>query len=253
MAQKMQLGEVIITSNSTLKKDLNSEAFKSFFIDEVAPEWSKVIPESSLYLLLADRGAENGEYLLTCIVKNQSDRAKALTNRSPFTDKTFSKIKSLSDRPSNYLIDPEKYTEYMLVGADEFEKLPFADLLGFHYIQVKEDRVEAFDAFIKEKLHPALSQLLPDMGLFYYKAVAGENTGSYITIFAITSTEAREKYWPTGGSETMVVKNAFGPMKELAAELSTYLVDGSYLLPESGGAAAYFESLKWTDFVLVKE
>ena len=177
MAQKMQLGEVIITSNSNLKKDVNSYAFKSFFIDEVAPEWSKVIPGSGLYLLLADRGAENGEYLLACIVKNQSYRAKALTTGSPFSDKAFSEIKSLTDRPSNYLIDQEKYTEYMLVGADELEKLPFADILGFHYMQVKEDRVEAFDAFVKGKLHPSLSQLLPNMGLFYYKAIAGENTG----------------------------------------------------------------------------
>jgi len=253
IAQKLQLGEVIITSNSVLKKNVNPEAFEKFFIDEVAPEWSKVIPGSLLYLLQADRGDKNGEYLLTCIMNNVTNQDKALSIQSPFTDLSFSQIKSLTNRPSSYLINLEKYTEYMLIGADELDPLPIADILGFHYIQVREDRTEAFEEFVKEKLNPSLSQLLPDMGLFYYKAVAGENIGSYITIFAITSTEAREKYWPTGAPETIAVKEAFGPMKDLADELVTYLVEGSYLLPESGAAAYYFESLKWTDFVFVTE
>ena len=36
---------------------------------------------------------------------------------------------------------------------------------------------------------------------------------------------------------------------ELAKELGAYLVPGSYLEPESGGAAAYWESKEWTDYV----
>ena len=99
-----------------------------------------------------------------------------------------------------------------------------------------------------EKLHPAVGQLLPDMQLLYYKAVAGENAGSYITIFAIESVAARDKYWPSGAPETELLKQAFRPLNGLAAELGSYLVEGSYLEPK-GGAAAYFESHEWTDFI----
>jgi hypothetical protein len=90
------------------------------------------------------------------------------------------------------------------------------------------------------------------MGLFYYKAISGKDPGSYITIFAISSYEGREKYWPAGKPETEVLKSAFAPLKELAAELGTYLEKDSYLKPDSGGAAAYFESLDWTDYLLVE-
>jgi len=40
-------------------------------------------------------------------------------------------------------------------------------------------------------------------------------------------------------------------LNDLAAELGTYLVEGSFLAPGGGGdsAAAYWESKEWTDFV----
>jgi len=250
--QSMQLSEVIIISASSFKKNMDSDALKTFFIKEVTPTWNSGAPGTNLYLLQADRGAENGEFLLACMANTQKDRQNALTSGSPFTDKTFSSVVSLSSQPSDFLSDPKKFTEYNLIGATELGPLPEIDILGIHYIQVRKDKSEAFEIFVKEQLHPQLSQLLPDMGLFYYKAVAGEYKGSYITIFAISSVKAREKYWPTGASETAAVKEAFRPLNELARELETYLVEGSYLLPESGGAAAYFESLKWTDFVSVK-
>jgi hypothetical protein len=46
-------------------------------------------------------------------------------------------------------------------------------------------------------------------------------------------------------------KAAFKPLNALARELGSNLVLGSYLEPTSGGAAAYYESLVWTDFVRV--
>jgi hypothetical protein len=89
------------------------------------------------------------------------------------------------------------------------------------------------------------------MNLYYYKAIAGKDKGAFITIYAIESVEARERFWPTGGQEQEIVKQLFGPYKELALELSSYLVENSFLGPESGGGAAYFESLEWTDFVVI--
>jgi hypothetical protein len=100
-------------------------------------------------------------------------------------------------------------------------------------------------------MHPAVGHLLPDMQLLTYKAVDGVGEGNYITVFAIASVAARDKYWPAGKPETDILKQAFMPHKELARNLSDYLVKGSYLEPP-GGAAAIFESHEWTDFIFQK-
>ncbi|HLF35894.1 MAG TPA: hypothetical protein VI583_16740, partial [Cyclobacteriaceae bacterium] len=124
---------------------------------------------------------------------------------------------------------------------------------GIHYLSVRQGKAEEFEKFILEELNPRVNRLLPDMGLFYYKAVSGDNVGSYITVFAIRSVEAREKYWPTDKPETEELKAAFKPLSELARKLGTYLEADSFLKPDSGGGAAYFESLHWTDYVLVMD
>lgn len=243
-AQNIRMGEVVIVSNSPLKAGVKPQALQQY-VGELTPVWKK--KGVSTYALLADRGDRKGEVLLTCIAEKESDR-KALGAGSPFTNKIFpaaGKAKGLSD----FLSKPESYTEYRLIGGDKLQSLPVTGMLGIHYIKVKPERADEFEKLVVEKLHPAVAQLLPDMQLLYYKAVAGENKGSYITIFTIASIEARERFWPTGGSEQEVVKETFSPLNDLAKELGTYLVEGSYLAPESGGAAAYWESREWTDFV----
>ena len=88
--------------------------------------------------------------------------------------------------------------------------------------------------------------------MLYYKANAGEIKPAaeltYITIFTIQSPDARHKYWPEGAPETEILKQAYKPFTGLATSLADYLVEGSYLLP-GNGAAAIFESRKWTDFI----
>jgi hypothetical protein len=251
-AQAIQLNETIILSASPFKKNVNQDALKTFFVKEVSPIWHTAVPGTELFLLQADRGVGKDEFLLACMPDNPGDQDQILPVGSPFTDKIFSTLGPSSSNPSEFITNPKKFTKYRLIGADGITQLPEVDILGIHYIQIRKDKSDAFEHFVEEQLHPNLTRLLPDMGLFYYKAVEGENSGSFITIFAINSVEARENFWPTGGSETDVVKNAFLPYKGLARDLGNYLVEGSYLLPESGGAAAFFESLKWTDFIVVK-
>jgi hypothetical protein len=89
------------------------------------------------------------------------------------------------------------------------------------------------------------------MHLLYYRGVRGPGAGGYLTVYAIETLAARERYWPTGAPETEATREAFGPLGPLARALGAYWVEGSYLRPESGGAAAYFESLDWTDYVHV--
>jgi hypothetical protein len=244
----MKMGDVIILSNSQLKKTANPGDFQKWFMD-MSASWNKSKQVAGLHLFRADRGDRKGEILLVCRATKLSDR-NVIAPGSPFTDKSLEIPGVQLSKSSDFLTDPGSYTEYHLVGAEKFSSLPEAGILGIHYIQVKPERAAEFEKFVVEKLHPRVGQLLPDLQLLYYKAVAGENKGSYITIFTLLSPEARHKYWPEGAPETELLKQAFSPLKGLALELEPFLVEGTYLTPDSGGAAAFYESRKWTDFVL---
>lgn len=179
----------------------------------------KVKQQTSMHLFEADRGDRKGELLLV--------------RSGPFR----------SDE------NPAQFTQYQLIGANKIKSFRNIGILGIHYLKVKPNRADAFEKFVVDKLHPAVGELLPDMQLLYYKATDGKNKDGYITVFGIESTGARHKYWPEGAPETRLVKDAFKPLNNLALELATYLVEGSYLEP-SGGGAAYFESKEWTDYIL---
>jgi len=247
-AQGMKMGELIIISNSGIRKHVKPEAIKNWVNDEVASSWHKKYPGTSMHLFLADRGDSKGKFLLVTNVIRAAYR-EALPSGSPFAEDVFAEANANLKSSADFLRNPDAYTEYSLIGAEHFKSLPVAGILGIHYIKVKPERSEDFEKLVVDKLHPSVGQLFPDMQLLYYKAVAGDHKGEYITVFTIKSVAARDKYWPGGADETDVLKKGFAPLKKLAVELGDYLVEGSYLKPESGGAAAYFESVKWTDFV----
>jgi len=185
-----------------------------------------------------------------CKLDEKGDRRSSLPAGSPFSDEVLSA--GSSKKASDILANQNDFTEYHLLGADKFESLPYVDLLGIHYLKVKPSRANDFEKFVVEKMHPAVTSFLPDMHLLTYKAADGGGKGSYITIFAIESLQARDAYWPAGKPETGKLKDAFRPLKNLAMELKEYLVSGSYLEP-TGGAAAIFESKEWTDFIHVTD
>lgn len=246
-SQRMKMGEVMVISNSSVNDEVNGEQ-ADHFVGKVNAVLGKSIPESSVFLFQADRGDKKGESLLVCSFPKEKNR-KSLS-KNVFTDKIFT---SGSRNLKDFLSKPDAYTEYRLIGADKLKILPSISLLGIHYIKVKPERSTEFEKFVVDKLHPTVGNILPDMQLLYYKAVAGDNTGSYITIFALESTDARHKYWPEGQPETEALKAAFRPYNDVAKGLEPYLVEGSYLLPETGGGAAIYESREWTDFVITSK
>ncbi len=242
-SQGIKMSDVLIISHPELKQDVDPKTFQSFITDQLFPELSKNGVGTSYHLFKADRGNEKGKFLLVRAIE-KSKGGKSAGAGSP-VDLVGSGNEGLEVLVSN----PQAFTEYHLIGADMIGSLPNSGILGLHYIKVKKERAADFEKFVVDKLHPAVSKLFPDMQLLYYKAVAGENSGSYLTIFTIDSPKARDKYWPEGAPETDVLKKTFKPLEGLAKELGTYLVEGSYLEPSSGGAAAYWESKVWTDFI----
>ena len=185
--QGMKMGEVIIISNSGFKKEINPELLRQLNNNKSG---------NSFELFQADRGERKGEFLLVSrVIGNRN----TMSQSSPFNVKTL----------SGFLNKPGSYTEYRLIGAEKFKSLPSAGIMGIHYIKVKADRKKEFEKFVTEKLNPAVGNLLPDMQLLYYKAVAGEDMGSYITVFTIDSDASRHKYWPAGAPELKYSKKLF--------------------------------------------
>lgn len=231
-----QVGQVMIV-NYPVGKDNGKEDYMPT-IKEVKSGWGKNKNGISAAHFKADRGKNNGGDLLVCMVATAADR-KSLPSGSPFS----------GGRAKEMIANPDKYTEYQLIGADQFGELPVVNILGFHYIKVKPERAKDFEQFVISTLHPAVGHLFPDMQMLYFKATAGENASSYITLWTIKSVEARDQYWPAGKPETELLKTGYRPLNELAKKLEQYLVEGSYLAP-GGGVAAIFESKEWTDYVM---
>ena len=179
-----------------------------------------------MHLFQGDRGSHKGQHALV------------------WTVDTLQRRRGLSDSGT---VRRER-CEYHLLAPDTVGALPEVDVLGLHYTSVRPDRAEAFERFVSQTLHPAVANLRPDLRILYYKAVQGEDAGSYVASFALTRA-SRDKYWP-GGSDSDELRAAFKPVQGLTKELSTYLVDGSYLA-DPKFAAAVFESRQWADFVLV--
>jgi hypothetical protein len=177
-------------------------------------------PVTEGFVFQADRGGRKGQYL---VVTTSSKRAGSAAGEN-------------------------RASEYRLLSPETAGTLPDVDVLGIHYIKVRPDRAEAFEQFVGRTVHPAVANLRPDLRLLYYKAVAGPEAGTYITLFALTR-ESRDKYWP-GGSDSDALRAAFKPVQPLTKELGTYFVEGS-ALTDPKFAAAVFESRTWADFVLV--
>lgn len=255
-AQGAQIGQVLIISAPTLKAGVDDKDFETHVTGDMAPAWKRYLNGVELHLFRAERfsaAAPKVGYIVVWTFDTQSHRKQygPDSGDSPFPEKVLAQLSSASAPSSAYVSSPGAYTEYVLIGADTIANLPVVDLLGIHYIQVQAEKSAAFEQFVRNRLHPALANITPGMRMLYYKGVRGERAGSYVLIFAISSVAARERYWPTGKPETEATKSAFRPLDPLARELGTYLVPGSYLEPTSGGAAAYYESLVWTDFVRV--
>jgi hypothetical protein len=137
-------------------------------------------------------------------------------------------------------------TVYQVVG--NVGTPPALDLLGIHYIKVRPDRAADFEKFVSSRLNPAVANLRPDLRLLYYKATGGPDAGSYVTVFGVTKA-SRDKYWPKG-QDSDDLKAAFTPaVKALAADLQTYLVDGTW---GTGMTAQVYEAKDWADWVIVE-
>jgi hypothetical protein len=231
--EQMALDEVLVFSHPELNTTADVRTFEQHALQTIASARETLRPGNDLHLLAVDRGSRKGQYafIATGTLRNPP------TNASPS-----------GAALSPYARGEPRQIEYHLIGADTMSALPAAEVLGVHYTKVRTDQAAAFEDFVRDRVHPAVATLRPDLRILYYKAVHGADAGSYLTIFALTKA-SRDKYWP-GGSDSDDLRAAFAPLRALASSLSKYLVEGSFL-SDPKFAAAVFESREWSDFVVI--
>jgi hypothetical protein len=253
-AQKVQLGEVLVVNTLDLKEGANSETFETHILNSMLPAWEGLGEGVETHFFRADRGKDQGSYWLVWGFETLDGRqaTRPAENASGFSESVIARVGDAGGLPLAFMGSDGGYTDYELVGAEGIEALPEVELLGVHYIQVRPDRAEAFDVFVRETLHPALVGQMKGMDLLYYKGTRGDQVGNYLTIFAIETHEDREYYWPKNAPETEALSKAFAPLADIAQELKSYLVPGTFPDVETGLAAAIFESVEWTDFAILK-
>ena len=164
---RMKLGEVLLFSVRDLKPGIDPTAFEPL-LSALAASQSK--PDVPVHLFRADRGSRKGQYVLVSTIDRLSKRRARATDQTAQGDAV----------------------EYQLVAPEKVGPLPEVDVLGLHYTKVRPDRVEAFDRFVSEKLHPAVGNLRPDLRILYYKAVRGADAGSYIALVRAHQSLARQ-------------------------------------------------------------
>ena len=219
----VRLGEVLLFSATDLPADADANAIGQL-LTKAAPKRPE--PGVAVNVFRGDRGSHKGQHALVWTVDTLQRRRV-----SPDLGKSVA-----------------SHIEYHLLAPETVGTLPDVDVLGLHYTNVRPERAEAFERFVGQKLHPAVANLRPDLRILYYKAVHGAYAGTHVALFALTRA-SRDKYWP-GGSDSDELRAAFKAVQGLTKELSTYLVDNSYLA-DPKFAAAVFESRQWADFVLV--
>jgi hypothetical protein len=230
---QMPLDEVLVFSFPELNANTDARAFEQHALQTIASSRETLRPGNDLHLLAVDRGSRKGQYAFVATG----------TMRNPPTDVTPS-----AAALGRHTRGEPRQIEYHLIGADTVSALPAAEVLGVHYTKVRTDQAAAFESFVRDRVHPAVATLRPDLRILYYKAVRGADAGSYLAVFALTKV-SRDKYWP-GGSDSDDLRAVFTPLGGLATSLSSYLVEGSYLA-DPKFAAAVFESREWTDFVVI--
>ncbi|HMG88810.1 MAG TPA: hypothetical protein VK589_02085, partial [Chryseolinea sp.] len=104
--QGMTLGEVVVVSTSTLKKNSNAEAFKSFVNTDVTQKIKKTNPSVSVHAFHADRGKKKGELLLVFGADKSSAR-EAFATGSPFRNEIMG---TSGKKPSDFLSNTHTYT-----------------------------------------------------------------------------------------------------------------------------------------------
>jgi hypothetical protein len=94
-AQGMKMGEVIMISNSSIRKGVKPEALQRWVNDEIASSWNRKYPGTSMHLFHADRGDGKGKFLLITSTIRAAYR-EALQREAPLPTTTRLLLRTMS-------------------------------------------------------------------------------------------------------------------------------------------------------------
>ncbi len=249
----MILGDIIRLEFPTLKPDADEAAFVQTACGPVKSAFDEHVEGAEFQLFKADRGDREGDYLMVWsrTTRHPGDAALHPVSQAAFSASAQSAAADALVALKPFIGDEKDTSDFALIGSDQFDSLYSVDILGLHFLKVLHERSVEFEELVRERLNPTFKDRMPGMPLLYYRGISGRRVNSYLLVFAIETKATREAYFPTDQPETKSLYKAFEPLKDLGKELVSHFEDGTWLDPSSGGAASYFESLEWTDFVQV--
>lgn len=237
---RYRLGEVLGLRYFTLTSG-NPATYEQRVKELAYPFYDRNVPNVDWVVMKGDRGARKGDYAWFLNFKTLAHR----NNYFPQEEGPFAKWDALVDvwneevgeeglGPFEY--DTEEVGDYVLVGADSIEEMPWIDLLGIHHLRVRPGKEEAFEQFVAEEWNPRAHLL--GTWVLIYRADRGPRTGEYAFIFAFEERSLRDTYFPAPGEVSEAGQYMWGAVEKPWEEMQGFLDDP-------------IES-EYTDFVLVR-
>lgn len=245
MAQQgnYRLGEVLGLRYFTVTKG-DLDTYEKTIKEVTYPFYDRNMPDADWVLMKGDRGKRSGEYAFFWNITTLERRnfywpghgGGPWPNFDPITERWNAEVGQ--DRFSDFEFDGVTAGDYVLIGAEDVQDMPWVSVLGIHHIEVKAGQEEAFDKFVTEKWNA--NRHRPGLWLLFYKVDRGETAGDYILVYAFEPGLVRDAYFPGGETTTTEAEQGFGPIEDLWEEMTRYLDIGP------GGES------DWTDWVIVR-
>lgn len=110
----------------------------------------------------------------------------------------------------------------LLTGITFGQTLQKGNLVGTHVLTVTLQpgiTMEKYLEFVKSKVIPEYEKNFPNMKVYLVKGIRGENDNSYGEIIVFKSSQDRDKYYNSDGSDNELMKSVNAKLKPVSDEL----------------------------------
>jgi hypothetical protein len=221
---EVTIGEILRIRTFSLKDGIENSLFEKFIIEEFNPAWVKYVGGVHLLVLKGDRGKRNGKYIsilnFDTINRRNYYFPEIEENKNPLASEELLKVNPIWDRFRNFIVYEQKKTDYMVVGWDQFERMPNFEHIGIHDIKIKPGQEKNIESFMIRDWNKSVH--IPGMWGMLLREEQSNEKNNYIWISAFDPGGMRDTYFPEPEVGSDAWQQSIVPHQTLFDELNSY-------------------------------